>query len=66
MAQSAGINFAQVEPIGVGMALNGQNPAHGHSCKTRGQPLDIFNLEAGDTQTMADLVDIGLDPDEFP
>ena len=66
MAQFSGVDFAQAQPIGIRMAFHSQDSAHGHAGKTRSEPFDVLNFEAGDTQTMADLVGVGIDLNKFP
>ncbi len=55
-ARLAGVDFAQAEPVGVGMAFDAQDARHRHPGEAGAKPLDVFHFKPGDAQPMADFV----------
>ena len=64
-ADRAGIDLAQVEAVGVGMALDLEHRADEDVAEAGGGTFDVFDLEPGQRQAAAQLVDVGLDRDEL-
>ena len=61
----ARVNVAQVETVGVGMALDLEHPRDEHVAEAGGRALDAFDLQPGERQPAAKLVDVGLEGDEL-
>src|SRR6185437_11707679 len=65
MPRRAGVNFALIQAIGVGMAFDVEHLGNKHAVESRCAMLDALDLESGHREAPAQLVDIGLERDEF-
>ena len=64
-ADRAGVDVAQIETVGVGMALDLEHPRHEHVAEAGSGALDVLDLQPGERQAAAQLVDVGLERDEL-
>src|SRR5579864_5832610 len=64
-ADRARVDVAQIEPVGIGMALDLEYTRHEDVTEARRRALDVLDLQPGERQAAAQLVDVGLQRDEL-